>query len=219
MTEETKDSTTEIQAAPVTPEAPPQEQSPAENNVKPITKGMSALQRVEVLERQLADVRQFLQEFVQDIGKLETKVNATVGFTAALGRLLREKKGLTEESLNRAALDNRIDAMRKPITDLLAAGQIKPVEVATENSILVFSETDKATGAVTSERSQLTLRDFIQPIREKLIGIRVGGKVEPLPDAGIVFEALEIYELVAPAQAQVEKSAGEAEPAAETPAQ
>ena len=175
-------------------------------------KAFSPLQRIEVLEAQAKNMQSFIQGMDTVVKDMDSKVNAAVGFTAALGRLLREKRELTEDNLNRAGLDNRIDAMRVPIKRLLDEGRIAPCECVTATSLLVFRESKSDTGEVTSERSQLGVDNFVKPIRGKLLGMRVGDKIEPLPGAGVVFEALEIYDLVAPAQTK------EAEPPAPPPA-
>jgi len=188
--------------------------------VQPVRPPLSALQRIEILEAEVNNLRQAIQAMDASIEVMSENLQKQVRFNAAFARVLKDGKAISLESINAAVFENKIDALKAPIIALTGAGLLAPAETVSLKSIVVGKELKKGDRTVISERMQMMVRDLVKAAKARIINKKVGDEVELVDGADFLFVVTEIHDVQEPKQAPAPEAPAEAPqaaPAAEEP--
>jgi uncharacterized phage infection (PIP) family protein YhgE len=170
----------------------------------------SALERISSIEEDLGrlqqGVSQMLTQVQQQVASLQESLNAVI---QSVGQ--DEIQNIITENRRKAAED-RADAAKKEIEELVTKGTLVPAETVGDDSFLTGHDVDEKGETVHPGFGHVHFKQVKPELQEKVKGSKIGAKISTAPadkadsEAGFVIDA--IYTFIPPKPPEeVEKAA------------
>lgn len=163
---------------------------------------LTAAQRIEVLEKTTAAIRQMIEVMANEMDKIQ---QSQLALAERLDATLKVSSAgqISEKAVDQFVVEKKIKEMADTVEALVKQGALVPADEITENSFVIGKELTKE-GEVISARTQASTQSLAQPIREALVGKKKGDLIS-FEQNELSFMVEEVYS-VAKQNSQLENT-------------
>lgn len=155
-------------------------------------KKLNASQRLETLEVQNQELVAAFNNMARDFQIMREAIKLMGNKLDAV----QKAAGVSDDQVSALMIDNNAAELKEKVDGFVAQGVLQAAESVTEQTFLVGQEVNDD-GAVVNKRIQFATGALKPELREKLLGCKVGDKVQ-FSEGTLLLEINEIYAIVSP---------------------